>query len=135
VNITIANTVLTTKGNFQDVVNGLKDFAQNGLNALTDIVTLAEKRCNTVLPAIDMYFAEVNKITGNDILRAVRPIGIPGCSDTSSIVEQPREKQAVTVAAVATTTPTDLASSTTTTTIISTVVVTPVPVSDTLPMH
>jgi hypothetical protein len=127
-NITKANTVLATEGNFQCVVNGLMDFAQNGLNALTNITTLAENRCRTVLPAIDMYFAEVSKVTGNSTLTAVRPIGIPGCSYASQIIEKPREKQTVTVAAVATTTPTaDLASSTSTTTIITTVVVTPVP--------
>jgi hypothetical protein len=78
-NISDANNVLVTQGNFQDVVNGLTDFTQNGLNAQTNIVTLAENRCATVLPAIDVYFAEVNKVAGNGISKAVRPIGIPGC--------------------------------------------------------
>jgi hypothetical protein len=78
-NINDANNALVTEGNFQDVVNGLMDFAQNGFNSQINIVTLAENRCATVLPAIDVYFAEVNKVAGNGIFTAVRPIGIPGC--------------------------------------------------------
>lgn len=78
-NINAANNVLVTEGNFQDVVNGLMDFAMNGLSAQTNIVTLAENRCSTVLPAIDVYLAEVNKVAGNGVVTAVRPTGIPGC--------------------------------------------------------
>jgi hypothetical protein len=129
-NITNANAVLVTQGNFQDVVNGLMDFAQNGLDAQTNTVTLAVNRCGRELPAIDIYFAEVNKVTKNSPLTAVRPVGIPGCPGVSPIINQPPEKQTATVAAVATTTPTTgLAYSMSATTMISTTVVTPVPVS------
>jgi hypothetical protein len=77
--INSANDELVTEGNFQDVVSGLQDFAQNGASAQTDPTTLARNRCQNVLPAIDIYFQQVALVTNTQALVAPVPGGVAGC--------------------------------------------------------
>ncbi|EXJ56206.1 uncharacterized protein A1O5_12662 [Cladophialophora psammophila CBS 110553] len=81
--ITAANTTLVEQGTFQFVVNGLNDLVINGADfspdqVLSSVTMINTVRCNSVLPAIDIYLGSAAVLSGRPFPNvAVRPDNCP----------------------------------------------------------